>query len=463
MSDDLELIVIGAGPAGMAASQVAAEHGAKTLILDEQRSPGGQLYKAIEAMEGRQRPELGETYRNGLPLARAFRDSEVQYIPEASVWQLSRDREVGYSKDGTARIVSAKQIILATGAQERPFPIPGWTLKGVMTVGAAQILLKESAIGIGNAVFAGTGPLLYLAVHQYMAAGIPIKAVIDLTPRGNYLRALPHLPKALSGLAKILEGWQWTRDIAASGIPFIKGVGDLRVTGDDAVTGIEYRRGGTWKRLDCEHVLLHQGVVPNVNISLAAGCDSHWDPLQACWAIAVDEWFQSSIPGIAVAGDGASIGGGAAAEERGRIAALGALARLGRIGAGERDRLARAHQAILRSEMRVRPFLDTLFRPADLFRVPRGSETVVCRCEEITLGQIREAVDIGCVGPNQLKSYTRCGMGPCQGRFCGLTVSELIADILDRPVAEIGYYRLRPPVKPLLLGELANLTNRSES
>ena len=162
MSEHYDIIVIGAGPAGMAASQVASEHGANTLVLDEQRNPGGQIYRAIEVAQNHERPELGEDYQEGMSLARAFRDSSFQYIPEASVWQLSQDLEVGYSKDGAARIVSAKQIILATGAQERPMPVPGWTLPGVMTAGAAQILLKESEIGIENAVFAGTGPLLYL-------------------------------------------------------------------------------------------------------------------------------------------------------------------------------------------------------------------------------------------------------------------------------------------------------------
>lgn len=463
MIDPVDIIIIGAGPAGMAAAQVAGAQGARTLVLDEQRAPGGQIYKAIEATENRPRPELGETYNSGLSQARAFRDSAVHYLPEATVWQLSRDLEVGYSKGGVARMVSAPQVILATGAQERPFPIPGWTLPGVMTVGAAQSLLKESELAIENAVFAGTGPLLYLAAHQYLEAGIPIKAVIDLTPRGNYLRALPHLPGAMSRFAKIVEGWRWRKAIEKAGITWIKGVDDLRITGDTVATGIEYRRGDTWKRLDCTHVLLHQGVVPNVNISLAAGCESSWEPVQACWTITVDDWFQSSVPGIAVAGDGASIGGAAAAEQRGRIAALGALSAIGKITAMDRDRLARPHQVALRSEMRARPFLDTLFRPARRFRIPQQNEVVVCRCEEISAGQIRAAVDIGCAGPNQLKSFTRCGMGPCQGRLCGLTVSELIADILDQPVDQVGYYRLRPPIKPLRLQELADLTIPSDS
>jgi NADPH-dependent 2,4-dienoyl-CoA reductase/sulfur reductase-like enzyme len=161
-----EVIVIGTGPAGLAAAQLAAEHKARTLVLDEQRAPGGQIYRAIEATTQSDRPELGESYFAGRALVQGFRDAAVDYLPGATVWQVSRDREVGYSLDGEARILSAPEIILATGAQERPFPVPGWTLPGVMTVGGAQVLLKDSALGMENAVFAGSGPLLYLAACE---------------------------------------------------------------------------------------------------------------------------------------------------------------------------------------------------------------------------------------------------------------------------------------------------------
>ena len=104
--------------------------------------------------------------------------------------------------------------------------------------------------------------------------------------------------------------------------------------------------------------------------------------------------------------------------------------------------------------MRIRPFLDSLYRPRDENRVPKD-EVIVCRCEEVTAGELRSFVKLGCLGPNQAKSFGRCGMGPCQGRLCGLTVTEVIADARSVPPETIGYYRIRPPIKPLTLGELA--------
>ena len=463
MSKHYDIAIIGAGPAGMAAARTAAKHKANTLLLDEQSTPGGQIYRASEANADRNRTDLGESYQRGLPLIRDLRASEISYVPNANVWHLSEKREIGYSKNGIAHMVTADSIIVTGGAQERPLPVPGWTLAGVMTVGAAQILLKESEIAVENAIFCGSGPLLYLVVHQYLMAGIPVKAVIDLQARENYWHALPKLPAALFGFSKILQGWGWKRDIVRAGIPLINGVTDLRIIGEKAVNGVEYFQAGRWQRLDCEQVLLHQGVVPNINISRAAGCDCRWNSLQCCWNVIVDDWFESSIPGIAVAGDGAFIGGGVAAEYSGHISALGALARHGFIEAQERDQLAMPARTAYAKEMRLRPFLDTLFKPAKNFRLPREDDVLVCRCEEVSLAQLREVINIGCPGPNQLKSFSRCGMGPCQGRFCGLTVSELIADITGKSVEEVGYYRIRTPIKPLRLGELANLNLSSEN
>ena len=184
-----------------------------------------------------------------------------------------------------------------------------------------------------------------------------------------------------------------------------------------------------------------------------------WDDRQLCWTPVVDADGNTSVPGIAIAGDGAGIGGALAAVERGQIAALAAAAALSPSKVGlmpDRSGLARALQ---RAEL-GRTFLDVLFQPAPQFRLPDG-DTIVCRCEEVTAAQISETIALGVEGPNQLKAFLRCGMGPCQGRLCGLTVTEMIAQARGVSPDAIGYYRLRPPVKPIALKELASIP-RSE-
>ena len=457
MKSKYDIAVIGAGPAGMAAAAMAAGQAASVLLIDEQTTPGGQIYRALSRQNLRDKAILGPEYYAGQQLLSELEASDVEYCPGTTVWQVSEAREIGISVNGSARMITADQIIIATGAQERPFPVPGWTLPGVMGAGAAQVLLKSGGVTLPDAVFVGTGPLLFLIAHQYLRAGIPIKAILDTTPQGNTWRALAHLPGALGDMASLIKGRRWISQLRASGIPFIKRVKDIRCLGADAVEAIEYRQAGHWNRIDTQNVLLHQGVVPNVNLAMAAGCEHVWNDAQLCWHARTDQWSQSSIDGIFVTGDGASINGAKSAEHSGRLAALGALFRCDLIDIPIRDRLAAPVRGTLAKETRIRPFLDALFRPTHQFRIPADNQTIVCRCEEVTAGSIREAVDLGCLGPNQLKSFTRCGMGPCQGRMCGLTALEIIAQSRDVPVSEVGAMRLRPPVKPLLLGELAEL------
>jgi bacterioferritin-associated ferredoxin len=196
-------------------------------------------------------------------------------------------------------------------------------------------------------------------------------------------------------------------------------------------------------------------VVPNVNLAMAAGVKHAWDAGQLCWAPVLDANGGTSVDGISVAGDGAGIAGVLSAVERGRIAARAVVEALKPEAAGKAPAMDMLRRALAKAE-RGRAFLDVLFQPPKQFRVPEG-DTIVCRCEEVTAQDILDAVAIGATGPNQLKAYRRTGMGPCQGRLCGLTVTELMAQARGKSPEEIGYYRLRAPVKPITLAELAAL------
>jgi bacterioferritin-associated ferredoxin len=326
-----------------------------------------------------------------------------------------------------------------------------------MTAGAAQIALKASGIvPSGRTVIAGCGPLLYLLAGQLAAAGTEIVAVLDTTPRANWAKAIAALPDFLRSpyLAKGLKLMAKAR----RSLRFVGGVTGLAAEGENRLASVSFARNGATETIACETLLLHQGVIPSVNLSNAAGCAHDFDPLQHCWTPRVDEWLASSVPGIAIAGDGAGIGGAESAALRGEIAALAAAFRLGRIDAAARDRLAAPIRAELARALRGRRFLDLLYKPASQFLAPPEDATIVCRCEEVTAGEVRDtATRLGVTGPNQMKAFLRCGMGPCQGRLCGPTVVELIAQAHGTTPAEVGYYRLRPPVKPITLAELAGL------
>ncbi len=447
LASQYDLVVIGGGPAGLAAASEGARAGLSTVLFDENPGVGGQIYRAITSTPVADRAILGEDYWGGSDLVAEARASGASIVNGATVWSLDPARRVGVSIAGRARLIEARRVIVATGSLERPFPVPGWTLPGVMSAGGAQTLLKaQGLLPDGRTVMAGGGPLLWLLAAQILRAGGGIEAILDTMPRVNWLKALPHLPDFLLS-PYAAKGVKLLREVRAR-VPVIR-IDEFEAVGDDRLREVSFNG----RRLPADLLLLHQGVVPNVNLAMAAGVAHDWNARQLCFQPVLDEDFNSSVPGIFVAGDGAGIAGGAAAVERGRLAAFAAIRAL-RPEAKVPD-LQVIRQKLQREEM-GRPFLDWLNRPADSLRRPNG-ETIVCRCEEVTAGQVRAVADLGCEGPNQLKAFLRCGMGPCQGRLCGLTVSELIADQRGTTPAEVGYYRLRPPIKPITVAEFASL------
>jgi octopine oxidase subunit A len=446
------LAIIGAGPAGMAAAVLAAELGLDTVLIDEQGSPGGQIYRAIERAE----PDapLGPDYLAGQPLAAALRASRVDYRPGTNLWHIDPDGTLFLENAGRTETVTARRVLLATGAIERPVPIPGWTLPGVMAAGAAQTLLKSAdLVPEGRAVLAGQGPLLYLLASQLVRAGAPPAALLETAPLENYLDATRSLASLWPGRRLLIKGLGLVSAVKRAGVPIRRGVQGIRAVGRRRVDRVVWEGG----ELAADYLFLHEGVIPNVQISLALQLRHEWDETQLCWRPLLDPWGQTSLPNIAVAGDGGGISGAEAAALTGRLAALDAAMWLGHIGEAERDRRARPIRAALDRERALRPFLDRLFRPARPVMVPVEDEVVACRCEEVSVGQIRRAARLGAVGPNQLKAFTRCGMGPCQGRICGPVVAAIVADVLGKPIAEIGTYRPRAPFKPITVGALADL------
>jgi NADPH-dependent 2,4-dienoyl-CoA reductase/sulfur reductase-like enzyme len=450
--DAYDVVVIGSGPAGLAATATAAEAGLSTLLLDENAGPGGQVWRAIASTPVTDRDRLGTDYWAGADLVQTVRSSAAEIIQRATVWSLDRHLEVGISVGGVSAFVKARRAILATGALERPFPIPGWTLPGVMTAGAAQTMLKSSGlVPDGRTVIAGQGPLPWLLAARILRLGGRIDRILDTTERWNYLAALPHA-FAFTTSPYFTKGLAMMREVRAK-VPVVSGVSELAAAGDGQLATVTYAAGSRRETIPAELLLLHQGVVPNVNLAMAAGIEHRWDERQLCWSPVLDGCGNTSIAGIAIAGDGAGIGGAGAAVVRGRIAARAAVEALAPAAAAKLAPMPTL-RAVLAQAERGRVFLDTLFRPTPRFRIPTG-DTIVCRCEEVTARDILDAVAIGATGPNQLKAYRRAGMGPCQGRLCGLTVTELMAQARGKSPQEIGYYRLRAPVKPITLAELA--------
>jgi NADPH-dependent 2,4-dienoyl-CoA reductase/sulfur reductase-like enzyme len=444
-----DLAIVGAGPAGMAAAITARECGLSVLVVDENPAPGGQVFRAAE-LAGTD-PALARDMAPGLDLIARFRALDVTYRPGTTLWML--DPETGtlsLSRLGETLEFVADRILLATGAQERPVPILGWTLPGVMSAGAAQIALKTAGmVPSGKVVLAGQGPLMWLLANQLIRAGV--MPVLVETRTQPILRTALEQGGLFSGFAQLAKGIGLILKARQAGMRVIAGAKHLRAEGSARVHALRFEGGVE----PCDTLLLHEGVIPSAHISMALGLEHLWDSRQLCWRPKLDVFGASSHARIAVAGDGAVIGGWEAAVATGQLAALDAALRLGRISRADRDFRAEASADALLQARALRPFLDALYAPSQEILAPPEEATIICRCEEVTAGSLRWAAAIGATGPNQAKAYLRCGMGPCQGRLCGPTVAAVIAETRNVPVEEVGHFRPRAPYKPITVNELA--------
>ncbi|SAK80629.1 NAD(P)/FAD-dependent oxidoreductase [Caballeronia ptereochthonis] len=460
-----DLLIVGAGPAGMSAAIEARAAGLEVVVADEGEAPGGQIYRNATQSPLADAHVLGDDYLAGRALIGRFAASGAKHLARCVVWQIAfENRQViamltrslhGEQGGGTLE-VAARAVLVATGAQERPWPVPGWTLPGVMGIGAAQTLLKSAGLAPSNeAVLAGCGPLLWLFASQLLNSGRGVRAIIDTTPPDAWRAALPHALPALAGADYLLKGVRMMRAVKRAGIAVHRGASAFSIEGEGRAERVRFVDGhGAPQSIDTPLVLLHQGVIPSTQLPRSLGCAHEWDASSACWRPRTDARGRSSLDHVWIAGDGAGIGGAKAAAHAGSLAALDIARELGVLDAPSRDARSRPALRALKRHLAVRPLLDALYTPPAALRRP-ADDVTVCRCEEISAGEIRRIASLGCQGPNQMKAFSRCGMGPCQGRWCGTTVSELIAQVQNRTVGEVGYYRIRAPIKPVTVEEIA--------
>ena len=458
-----DVVIIGAGPAGMSASLTLSNYGLSVAVFDEQVRPGGQIYRNVQNAQ----QVMGQvtdndrfsraTVAHGSELTARFMNCAVNYFAQSFVWSVESLSVIAVNWHERVFQTSCRYLIVATGAQERPVPFKGWELPGVMGVGAAQIMLKSAgAVPQAAPVLFGSGPLLYLYATQLIASNLPPAAILDTTSFRNSIKALRHLPRALKAVSYLRDGFNLLKTIRAAGVAHYKHVTSVTAYGDDRLQGVEFTASG--KTLNCETDLLlsHHGVVPETQLLRAIGVECYLDESAQCWRPVLDEWGASRVEGVYVCGDNASVNGAYNAEYDAALASFDILFRAGVITESERNKLAVPECDAAKRDKSIRPFLVSKYKVADTLLCASG-DTLVCRCESVTAAQIVEAVSHGCHGPNQVKSFTRCGMGACQGRMCGPAVESIIARKTGRSRAEVGQFRVRPPLRPVSLAAIASL------
>ncbi|HWG05343.1 MAG TPA: NAD(P)/FAD-dependent oxidoreductase [Beijerinckiaceae bacterium] len=452
-----DLVVIGAGPAGVEAALAASEAGVKTLIVDEAPRAGGQIYRALpETFIVRDESALGPDYGAGESLRARLAASSVQTAFGHRVWRIASGLSIEAASADGARKWQPRAILAATGAYERVVPFPGWTKPGVMGLAAATILIKSQQVLPGRKIaVAGCGPLLAAVAASILASGGEVAAVIDLASRGEWLKTLPALASRPHLLAR---GLRWAATIRTAGVPMFFGHTIARVEDeDDEITGIAIRPvgadgtpiAGTAERwIEADTLVVGHGLVPSTEISRVLRAKHVFRPERGGWIVKCDSGQRTSIPGLYACGDGTGISCAAAAALEGRLAGMTIALDLKLIDQGA---YARAVREIDRELLPARRFGAAM---AQLLALRPGlvaaidPQTIVCRCEDVRRASVEDAIATGAFDLNQLKAWTRAGMGPCQGRLCGETIGTLAsAHWGGRDVT--GQWTGRLPLRPV--------------
>ncbi|MGK9169035.1 FAD-dependent oxidoreductase [Inquilinus limosus] len=445
MSGNIRPVIVGAGPAGIRAAQALVAAGLRPVLVDEAARGGGQIYRRQPDGFTRDAKTLyGTEAAKAEVLHRTIDDLAIDHRPNTLVWNIEAGA-LDLLRDGRAERLPYSHLILATGATDRILPVPGWTLPGAYSLGAAQVALKYQGCGIGRRVaFIGTGPLLALVASQYLKAGAQVAEVLDTARQADKLAALPGL---LRGPAVLAKGLRLMAALKAGGVPVRHGARPLRILGTERVEGLVWHDGERERRIDCDAVAFGYGLRSETQLADLAGCRFRFDPLNRAWLPERDAAGRSSVAGLYLAGDGAGIAGADAAELAGERAALALLEDLGRPVDTAR---ARRLEAKLAAIGRFRRGLERAFPfPAD-WAAAAPDELVVCRCEEVSAGTLRAtATRWGTPELNRLKALCRVGMGRCQGRMCGAAAAEILAAHRGVPVEAVGRLRGQAPVKPI--------------
>lgn len=452
-----DVLVIGGGAGGLTAAALAAEAGASVLLIDERPAPGGQYFKQPIDRVG---PDCDDSqYSAGRRLIARVQAARVTVL-RATVWAACVPLEITVHDDQGSRTIRPRQLVVATGAFERALPVPGWTLPGVLTTGAAQTLLRSYRVLAGRRiVVAGHGPLNLQVACELHRAGAQVLAVAELAARPG-----PHGLAALARMALSAPG------LTAKGAGYL---GELRRAGirlhyRHVLHSIAARDGGLLVRLRhalgpdgpdyaADVVTMGYGFLPANEILRLLGCRHSHDPVHDQLVTVRDGACRTTVPNVLAVGDCCGLGGALAAAAEGVIAGLTAAEALDLRPppAAQRER-QRAVAALVR-QRRFQSGLWQLFQAQAPGLELADADTIVCRCEEVTLGQIEAALAEGSSGMGSLKRRTRAGMGRCQGRYCGPLLAGLLQARTGQKLDELALFAPRPPLRPVPIEAIAGM------
>ncbi len=460
LAEKYDVVIIGAGPAGMSAASILADYSVKTLLVDENEHSGGQLWRGLTEQPDSS-PRFSNSLNNKVNLlaTTGCRDGSLHIHAAASVLGIFPENYILLSsKEEGIKEIKAGNIIFATGAREKVRPFEGWTLPGVMTVGAVQILLKHyHVLAASEMLINGAGPLMYVLAGNVLSQNGRISTLLDRSSFSSLLGTtrvmggqFGKLGQGFSAFGHLVKNRilpRYNRQIirAESKSGLLEAT-TAEILSDGTIVD------GSSKRYKTKLIAMTNGFVGNTELPQLAGCELDYSSDKGGWFVTVDSSMETSVSSVYAAGEITGIGGGDKAVVEGQLAALSVLHQSERLSETDFDRKQKSLLLRRKQYERFGTYLNRQWRiPAKEWKTI-ADDTIICRCEDITIGKLRSWIKAGFTTSNVLKRATRCSMGNCQGRTCGPLIYDILAACV--PAGETKPFSVRMPIKPVPLGDL---------
>lgn len=454
-NDKYNVIIVGGGFSGIVAADILSGKGLSILMIDENFHSGGQLLRKISEELGVNK-KYKTTYikRVGAEFLKKIKEEDIDILKNSIVLGVYDKNEILIEvENNKVKKFHYDVLLFATGARERFLPFKGWTLPGVISTGMSQVLMKSYGILPSKKIIvAGSGLFLFSVTYELLKNGAKVISLLESTPFLNKVKLLPSLLHAPS---KAVEGMVYLSKILLSAVPVKYNSRVIEARGGNTLEEVIIAKTdmngnvkkGSEKIIRTDSLAIGFGFSPNVGLPSLAGCKLDFIRSLGGWIVSVNDDMETSVKDIYSAGEITGIGGAIKSINEGRIAALSILKKFGKSEEADYKRKIKKLKKERKNNLVFSKYFNTLYgiREDDIRAI--SNDTVICRCEDVKMGEIKEALKSGFITPGALKLSVRAGMGNCQGRTCGPIIYDLLS--ISSDANSMKPFSTRPPVKPV--------------
>lgn len=468
------VVVVGSGIGGVTAANALAGNGLDILLIDENEHTGGQLLRRSNKIHQtwlKFEADLMKTKGFSLVEKVIGSNQGITRVNQAQVLGIFEGRKLLINTNtsqeaegkGSKKIVEieAEYLVIATGARERYLPFKGWTMPGVMSLGAAQILMKSHGVLPGKKmVVAGSSPLMLVLASELLKNKGRVAAVLNENPISKNLGFFPlmrhHWPKSIEGAFYISK-------LVLNRVPMLNRMRIIEAEGNGSFESVVVAKTspegdvieGTEKRYHGDVLGIGYGFVPNIELAVQAGCDIEYQESLGGWVVKVDDNLESSVESLFAVGEVNGIAGAKKSYIQGKIVAASILSKFDKSDEKEKEQL----KVLNLQQIAYASFLNKLCQLPSVAYQQIPDDTLICRCENITMGTVKKEIKRGVTTSGALKKATRCGMGRCQGRTCGIVLHDIITALTNNSSEDIGGSFCRAPVKNVAISDFLESSN----